>query len=402
MIQQTMTEKNLEAHRRNARHSHGAATAEGKERARAANLRHGYYSQLRDEALTALGEDPEALAELVEGARQQFRPANAYQAWMTDRLARLQWRIDRAERLQESKAAAHVGRIEAKRQETARQMRRDWAPIEGFLATLRRAVARPDFYTPNGCIEQCRDVLPPSSGVQGERIVRLLDPLREPRRFSQPLPAPLPDAMNDAEWQGVLDAELRESSVSVSSAAVAEGAERDSLREQLWNLAGEELRRATEQWQAKIAAQEAPLSPRARDLAVIELDKEMELLRREERSCVREFGRLGNELRKLQKESARGEQQPKKREQPSEGQAAENDEGFENDSPENEGASGYVEENKEDLEYAADLVCAPAAAEDRERNVCATQASQVTRHKAGIDNLGGYYTARAQRVDLLD
>ena len=42
LIEQTMTERNLAAHRANARQSHGAATPEGKERARAANLRHGY------------------------------------------------------------------------------------------------------------------------------------------------------------------------------------------------------------------------------------------------------------------------------------------------------------------------------------------------------------------------
>jgi hypothetical protein len=36
-----MTEKNLAAHQQNARQSRGAATPQGKERARAANLRHG-------------------------------------------------------------------------------------------------------------------------------------------------------------------------------------------------------------------------------------------------------------------------------------------------------------------------------------------------------------------------
>ena len=65
LVEQTMTEKNLEAHRRNGRQSHGAATPEGKERARAANLRHGYYSDMRDDALVALGEDPADLAALV-------------------------------------------------------------------------------------------------------------------------------------------------------------------------------------------------------------------------------------------------------------------------------------------------------------------------------------------------
>jgi hypothetical protein len=114
-----MTEKNLSAHRRNARQSRGAATPEGKERARAANLRHGYYSQINDQALTALGEDPQALAALIAGANEQWRPANPHQAWITERLARLQWKIDRADRMQENAMARAVQRVADRRAETA-------------------------------------------------------------------------------------------------------------------------------------------------------------------------------------------------------------------------------------------------------------------------------------------
>ena len=63
----------------------------------------------------------------------------------------------------------------------------------------------------------------------------------------------------------------------------------------------EEARRATESWQKAIAAQEAPLSTRARDLLALEVSKEMELMRREERSCFREFARLTRDLMKVQK-----------------------------------------------------------------------------------------------------
>ena len=105
-----MTEKNRAAHGRNGRQSRGAATPEGKERSRAANLRHGIYSQMSDEALPALGEDPAELAVLIEGAYEQWRPANASQAQMVERLARLQWRMDRAERRQDNLAASTSGR----------------------------------------------------------------------------------------------------------------------------------------------------------------------------------------------------------------------------------------------------------------------------------------------------
>jgi hypothetical protein len=158
LIEQTMTEKNLQAHQRNAQQSHGAATPEGKERARDANLRHGYYSEMRDQALVALGEDPEGLAALAEGARQQFRPANAYQEWITDRIASLQWRIKRAERQQESKAASHIWKRELNRREAARQRREQCAEVQEFLDSVRRAAARPDFYAPTGCFEFCQQL----------------------------------------------------------------------------------------------------------------------------------------------------------------------------------------------------------------------------------------------------
>jgi hypothetical protein len=48
----------LAAIQSNGRLSRGPATPEGVERIRAANLRHGFYSQAQGEALRALGEDP--------------------------------------------------------------------------------------------------------------------------------------------------------------------------------------------------------------------------------------------------------------------------------------------------------------------------------------------------------
>ena len=393
LVEQTMTEKNLEAHRRNGRQSHGAATPEGKERARAANLRHGCYSQLRDQALVALGEDPEDLAALVEAARRQFRPANGCQEWITSRLASLQFRMQRAERQQESKMANHIRQFEARRREAARQLR---AEVRGFLGELQHAVARPDFYTPNGCFEQCQDVLQQYPSASLEPILELLHRLRKPDRFTDPPPPPLPEAMRDQEWQGILNAdEADESSIPASEVPVAEGQDRDPLREQLWRLAAKELRLATEQWQKAVAAQEAPLSTRSRDLLAFEVSKELELMRREERSCFREFARLIRDLMKLQKESEVRRAQSEGKEKPQEESAARHakpevadhhqrpqaqdsptqaqgsrtgdaavaattvapavtpvqsqnskaDDGAEENSRKNEGASGYVEEN---------------------------------------------------------
>jgi hypothetical protein len=347
LIEQTMTEKNLQAHQRNAQQSHGAATPEGKERARGANLRHGYYSEMRDQALVALGDDPEGLAALAEGARQQFRPANAYQEWITDRIASLQWRIERAERRQESKAASHIWKRESKRREAARQLREQCAEVQDFLDSVRRAAARPDFYAPAGCFELCQQMMEKNPCPNMDQIHDLLHQLREPRRFCKPLPPPLPDAMSDREWHDTLKEDTTDEPVVPDSVIpVAEGSDRDPLREQLWNLAATERRRVAEGWGKEIAAHEAPLSPRARDLCVIEISKDLELLRREERSCVREFSRLTKELRNLQKEAVTPQPQARTSDQPAHGQNSTTEDSAGEDITENAGASGYVEENK--------------------------------------------------------
>jgi len=265
LIEQTMTEKNLAAHQANAKQSHGAATPEGKERARAANLKHGYYSENRDQALVALGEDPAALAALAEGACRQFRPANAYQEWITGRIASLQWRIQRAERLQESKAASHIRTRERQRRESARERREQCAEVQGFLESVRGAAARPDFYAPNGCFELCGEIMEKNPGPNMDKILDLLIQLRHPARFSEPLPAALAGAMSDQDWHETLNNDAAGEYPAIDfEGAVAEGADREPLREELWNLAGEELRRAKEAWERDRRPGGAAFAPRPR------------------------------------------------------------------------------------------------------------------------------------------
>jgi hypothetical protein len=149
------------------------------------------------------------------------------------------------------------------------------------------------------------------------------------------------------EWHDTIQSDTTdESAVPDPEIPVAEGSDRDPRREKLWNLAATELRRVTEAWGGKIAVQEAPLSPRARDLCVIEISKDLELLRCEERSCVREFSRLMNELRKLQKEAEAPQQQARTSDQPSQAQASASEDESREEVAENAGASGYVEEKR--------------------------------------------------------
>ncbi len=100
---------------------------------------------------------------------------------------------------------------------------------------------------------------------------------------------------------------------------VAEGAERDELREELRDLARNEIEMLQAAWDPEIAAQEAPLSRLDRDEVQAAPHRHAELMRREEESCFRQFVRLGNFLAKIQGLAAK--------------------------CAKSEGASGYVDEN---------------------------------------------------------
>ena len=257
--------------------------------------------------------------------------------------------------------------------------------MQDFLESLRRAVARPDFYTPGGCMDLCGDVMKQNPSTNMDEIHDLLYQLRFPGSFSTPAPPALPGAMSDEEWNDTIEEDTNDESQEPSpQIPVAEGSDRDPLREKLWNLADAELREAAKSWQEAIAAKEAPLSARARDLMVTEIEKDLELLRREERSCVREFSRLGNELRKLQKEATEQQARAKTSSQPSQTKFAGEDAEagvlpadcsvdlrstprrsetaatrpgmVARDAHENAGASGYVEENTSKQPRAASTI----------------------------------------------
>jgi hypothetical protein len=143
-----MTDKNRTAHQRNGRQSRGASTPAGKERSRAAHLRHGFYSQQREEALGALGEDPAELAALIASTREEWQPTSDFQERLTERMARLWWRTERAERIQESLAAREMEEHQKRRRERVQEIRNDFEPQASVLEMLRDYSAQPRFYVP--------------------------------------------------------------------------------------------------------------------------------------------------------------------------------------------------------------------------------------------------------------
>jgi len=337
-----MTDKNLEAHRSNGRKSRGAATPEGKERSRAANLRHGYYSELREEALAALGEDPAVLAALVAGAYEEWQPASGQQAWMVERLARLQWRMERAERIQCSLAAHQVQLKEESRQAQVLAAAEDTCDRFEALDVLRSAVARPDYYTPRGYFRIYCEAFEEGMTCGQEEILDLLHALRKPPKGEGLAAVAAPPGagpsgeetaeevgiegevkpLTDEEWEEKAEvggsvgevtpfsdeewekARAREDEddypLPEPHRPVARGAEREALRQKLLGDLTFALECLRSGWKRKVEKYGRPLTAIERDVAMADLPPQAELMRREEQACAREFWRLGNSLRKLQ------------------------------------------------------------------------------------------------------
>jgi hypothetical protein len=323
MKKPTMTDKNVAAHRSNGRKSRGSVSPEGKERARAANLRHGMYSKLRDEALTSLGEDPALLATLIDGAYEQWRPANDSQAQIVEHLARLQWRMDRAERMQDNLAAQHVEKAAAERHKNTMDLRYRYMAQVGFLRLVRSQALRRDFYAPPSFLHQFGKDFGEMAG-HAPVIFELLHRLGKPPALPEvqsPLPA---EATTDADWEMALALaeEDPDSSLPRPDLPVAEEAEeRDELREDLRLLTQQELEAVEAVWDPIFDRYMKPMTTAERDQSAAQIDCTLERLRRHEESCLRQFWRLGNILMKLQDREGREESEvpsPKSEKQESE------------------------------------------------------------------------------------
>ena len=112
-----ITEKKLAANRRNLQLSHGALTEEGRERIRAAHLRHGFHAPAEGMALQALGEEPSQFQALLEGLWAEFTPTGTLQEGLVIRLARAMWLMNRADRTQEGYALRQAQAVNLARED---------------------------------------------------------------------------------------------------------------------------------------------------------------------------------------------------------------------------------------------------------------------------------------------
>jgi hypothetical protein len=101
MKRRTMTGKQKAAARANGSRSQGPATREGRENIRAANLRHGLFSQAEDIVFESLGEDRARFEALREGIYDSFPLASVSHPDLVDELQAALWRLERVDRRQE-------------------------------------------------------------------------------------------------------------------------------------------------------------------------------------------------------------------------------------------------------------------------------------------------------------
>src|SRR6516225_7770513 len=142
-----LTPRRLAANRSNGRLSCGPATPEGIERMRAANLRHGFYSQAQGEALRALGEDPAEFEHLLESLIATWQPADEFESRLVTRLARALWRMERGDRIQESMSVAQLEKLDVNVERLAREAGAQYERRMARLKSLTAAVAEEDYFT---------------------------------------------------------------------------------------------------------------------------------------------------------------------------------------------------------------------------------------------------------------
>ena len=177
----TMTKKRLEALAKNRQKSRGPSTAAGRERIRAANLRHGFYSKSDEVALRALGEDPAKFRQLLEELEDERTATATLRQGLAFRMARSLWRMGRADRMLDGhalrqareEAAAREGRLHVEMMRI-KVASRSWQ----YLA---QSVARPYYVTPPEDLKLMRKLKDEDLAKEmGEVALSLFYQLRKP------------------------------------------------------------------------------------------------------------------------------------------------------------------------------------------------------------------------------
>ena len=177
----TLTEKNVAAHRENAKKSRGPVTPEGRQMQRDASLRHGFYSKDRDKALRALGEDPADFDIMVKAVKQKYPPADGFEEALGMRLARAMWRMDRADRMLEGYALRQAQETNRWRESRIHAQMMRLKMTGASLQSLAQSVAKEHYVTAPADLAMMKNLLSEESLKElGDIMLALFLQLREP------------------------------------------------------------------------------------------------------------------------------------------------------------------------------------------------------------------------------
>ncbi len=177
----SLTARQLAANRKNQKLCNGVLTDEGRERIRAAHLRHGFYSQAEEVALRALGEDPAEFQDLLEALWEEWQPTPGLQEELVMRLGRALWLIYRADRMQEGYALRQAQDASAGREDRRHVQMMRLKMTANTLRTLARSVAQDDYFTPREDLEMMKNLqrqgdVKEMAGIALDLFIQLQEP----------------------------------------------------------------------------------------------------------------------------------------------------------------------------------------------------------------------------------
>jgi hypothetical protein len=150
-----MTEKKLAAVRRNLKLSH---TPGGRERLRAALLRHGYDLQAEEVAMRALGENPAHFQDLLEALWEEWNPSGGLQEGLVIQLAQATWLMNRAIRMQEGYAVRQAQDVNSGRADRLHAKMMRLTMTAETLGRLVQSVAQKHYVTPGEDLEKMKNL----------------------------------------------------------------------------------------------------------------------------------------------------------------------------------------------------------------------------------------------------
>ena len=274
-----MTQKNLAAHRSNGPRWRGPAMPAGKARSAASNLRHGFYSQARDEALLALGEDPDDYARLLKSLGDDLQPREGLESQLVLRMARALWRMQRSERMQDGLAVKRVqSGMQTEDLLAASRLARTY-DTQKRLVGLGTALTRRDYIPSAAEIQAFVNSFGSNPSPEMQKVFLLLQSLG---KAAQEEPGPASESLGTEPMK-----------------PGAEGREREAARRELQALLDELIGTYRNACSQLLQQCENVRSPENRAALMAPKDENALLMQRMEDSSLRQLWRLTNVLIKV-------------------------------------------------------------------------------------------------------